>query len=230
MRGYKRLIEAQQSFKPGELLLGKDIASGGIKRYYIFPSVEEFLREQENHRKHYYEVLNGKQRLYFDIDIPIPGKSIENTAIVDEDRCRAFLDRFTIHLYGCLPGAEINVYTSEAGNSQRYSFHIIVLNYYASDNIECKRRVQIIIDSYNRLYRNAKDKGVYSGSDVVDPYVKYIDISLYKRSQLFRVLGSSKIDKYNTKIQYRCTRRLKHGSNEVDKIQELKDSLICHYI
>lgn len=52
MRSYKRLIEAQQSLKDGEFLVGKDIASGGIKRYYVFSSLEEFEREQWNHRMH----------------------------------------------------------------------------------------------------------------------------------------------------------------------------------
>lgn len=57
MRSYKKLVEAQSSLMSGEMLLDKDIATGGIKRYYIFTTVEGFLKEQEYHRKHYYEII-----------------------------------------------------------------------------------------------------------------------------------------------------------------------------
>lgn len=46
---------AQQTLKEGEFLVAKDVAASGIKHFYIFDSIEEFLREQENHHKHYYE-------------------------------------------------------------------------------------------------------------------------------------------------------------------------------
>lgn len=81
MRGYKRLVETQQSLRPGEFLVAKDIASGGIKRYYVFRDLQEFEREQWNHRMHWYEILPDFRRLYFDIDIPVSNTQQKNYVI-----------------------------------------------------------------------------------------------------------------------------------------------------
>jgi hypothetical protein len=45
MRGYAKLIDAQQSMQEGEFLVGKDVAENGTKRYYVFSSLGEFILE-----------------------------------------------------------------------------------------------------------------------------------------------------------------------------------------
>ena len=77
---------------------------------------------------------------------------------------------------------QINVYTSHTPD--KFSFHIVVQNRIADNNIECKRQVVAALEGFEH------------------DLCRYIDLTLYKRNQLFRLLGSSKIDKDNRKIWY----------------------------
>lgn len=191
MRGFKKLILAQNDLKDGEFIVAKDIASGGIKRYYIFESLDEFEEEQHKHRMHWYEIINGRQRLYIDIDIPASAEYADE----HED----FIKDMKKHIRKELNKPTINIYSSHT--KTRYSYHIVITDRYAKDNIDCKKQIEKLIKSF-------PDE---------DPLLEYVDLSVYKRNQLFRLLGSSKIDMGNTKIVY-------SGS------EDLKDSLICNYI
>lgn len=190
--GYPKLAQAQLVYQPeqGHILVAKDVAKGGIKRYYVYKSISEFLKDQEGRSKTYYEVIDGRmsQRLYFDIDIPI-------TSDISKEGTDSFVLELLEHIKKCADSTEINVYTSHTVS--KLSYHIVVQDLYLSGSSECKRKASEIVKSFKH------------------PYTKYIDLSLYKSSQLFRLLGNAKMDSENYKTAWL-------GSGKFE------DSLICH--
>jgi len=202
-RFYKKLADAEQSLQPGELLIAKDVAfdpryGGAIKRYYVFPSLEEFLIYQEGpHRHHYYEVIsNGPQRIYFDIDIPISeitylcnlylGTGDCDVGVISDE----FIDIFVNFLRKEYPDVKINIYTSHIAN--KYSYHIVLINQIVKSNLENKKVATELV----RKFQN-QNPGFY------DEMAKFVDLSLYKTNQLFRLLGSTKIESNNLKVLYK---------------------------
>lgn len=128
--------------------------------------------------------------------------------------CDDFVDRFISFIRRAIPSVQINSYISHTPG--RHSYHIILLNCFANDHHQCGNKVQRIVNVYKTYY--------YQQYDIENQMVKFIDMSLYKKSQLFRLLNSTKIDKDNLKKMYKCDIVSK------DKVEELKFSLLCHYL
>lgn len=155
-----------------------------VKQYLYFNDIHHFLK-LDNKSNHYYEVIDGLQRLYIDIDIKNNTKNFNDEVLELKD-----------HLEDKLSAAIVNIYTSHTTTKQ--SYHIIVQNYYVNDNVQCRAYIEKLLEDF---YLDLK---------------QFIDIRLYNRKQLFRVLGSSKYGIDNTKISW-------IGSNE------LKDSLVSYF-
>jgi len=154
----------------GKFVVAEDINPRGriVKQYLHFDSIEEFL-SMDNKTNHYYEVIDGVQRLYMDIDIPNNTRDFTEDVINVKDVIKSDY-----------PNAIINIYSSHREKKQ--SFHIIVKNIYVYDNVQCKYRIQQIVDK------------------CPDEIKQFIDMSIYSRYQLFRLMHSSKFDQHNTKI------------------------------
>lgn len=172
MRNYRKLFPAQESKKEDEWLLAKDVAVGGIKMYYIYQSIDQFLVDQEKHRKHYYEILNGKMRVFLDIDIP---KTTTSYSQVE-----SFLQELSDKILYMYKGTKINIYTTPS--TTHYSYHIILPD--------------IVVDSIFYV-QNA----VRQLKKLNNPLSQFIDDRVYKSNQLFRMLGSSKIEQ-QIKVPY----------------------------
>lgn len=210
MRSYRKLAPAQESLKEGEFLVAKDVAEGGIKIYQIFESIDEFLEYQELHRKHFYEIINGKQRVYFDIDIPVD--NTDNITIQDIEK---FITRFKVYIRFYLGTDKINIYTSLPVEN-RYSYHFVVLDKYVNSNTENKKLAITIVNSYTDKMSKTK-----SYNESIDGLIKYVDLSLYKSNQLLRLLGSTKIGSKSIKVPYSI---IEHKEEK----DIFKDSLIVY--
>lgn len=172
MRNYRKLLPAQQSVQEEEWLLAKDVAIGGIKMYYIYQSIDQFLTDQEKHRKHYYEVLNGKVRIYLDLDI--------SKSDTSESEVENFLYELSERIHILYPMTKINIYTTPS--ETHYSYHLILPEIVVDSSLQAQRIVRQI-------------------RQLNHPLSKFIDDKVYKTNQLFRMLGSSKIGQ-QIKIPY----------------------------
>lgn len=177
MRYYKKLSVAKNNLSTSQLLLARDIIYEGdiIKYYYVFDSYqeyEEYIKDIPIEQRNFYEVINSIQRLYMDIDIPDNNIQVHNQGI------HALIQ----NIQSIYPDAVINVYTSH--RETKSSYHVIILNYYVYDNIQCKTRIGKILESFS------------------DPIKQYIDMKIYRKNQLLRLIGNCKIGISNTKIQY----------------------------
>lgn len=143
-----------------------------IKEYVIFDDYKLYF---DLPKKHYYEIIEDTQKIYFDIDI----KAEE----VEEKDVKDFISSFKDHLIK-MYGDKINIYSSNI--KTKYSYHILIYNVAVRDNTQCRARVEEILKSFDH------------------PFKKYIDMKIYRKHQLLRLLGSSKTGKDNTKIVYDC--------------------------
>lgn len=144
--------------------------------YIIYDSINEMLSDYEKldkDKRHWFEVIpaNVKQRFKFDIDIDDMSIDINDFLTTFTDAIiLAFKSRYDIDL----PQEELFI-TSSHGK-QKYSFHILILSYGVIVSEEAKN---LCLDVKNII---------------PDKYQKYVDLSVYKSIQQFRMLYSSKIN------------------------------------
>lgn len=119
----------------------------------------------------FFEIVSQKnfRKPYFDIDM-------ENSQIDEKD----FIDNITQAILGLIKDAVILIYSSHTG--EKFSFHIVVNNYYFVNHDEARNFYQETIKS------------------IKEEYLSYMDESVYKSVQQFRILGSHKYGKDNKKI------------------------------
>lgn len=163
------------------------------KWYLTYNTIEDIEKAGD---KHHYEIINGPQRIYFDIDAKLEDNDIKDFDI--------FIEDFVKHIKKMYK-TEVNIY--ESNTKVKLSYHIILCNIATMDNTQCKARAQEIIDAFDH------------------PYKKYIDMKVYRINQLLRMLGNSKINKDNTKKIYKCFDSSFKGSlvSNIDDAVMLKD-------
>jgi hypothetical protein len=146
--------------------------------------VYDYINLFEPYHKHFYEIIIGskKQKPHFDIDLDsrdpnyIKYHNDEDLDIVNSKIVKSLVD--TILLVD--PFAIIKTYTSNSNNKR--STHVIIINYHHDNNIEANDFYNIIIDNIDVEYST------------------FIDKSVYKSIQQFRLLGCCKIDTTRVKI------------------------------
>lgn len=156
------------------------------KEYVIFDDYKTYFNLSE---KHYYEIINDLQKIYFDIDI------LNEEGKIKAEDVKEFISSFKDHIKK-IYGDKINIYTSDT--KTKYSYHVIIYNVAVKDNVQCRARAEQILETFNH------------------PFKKYIDMKIYRKNQLLRLLGSSKLNKNNTKIIYDCYK------------EDFLSSLVCH--
>lgn len=181
---FTRLHDAQKAYQKGQILFAADVTESGFKQYCIFESYEGYMKEYTNRMNqkkgnHFYEVINGPQKIYLDIDIKGDCDAVEGLNQIE----KVIMEQY--------PDAQINIYTSG-----EKSYHIIVNGYLVEDAEDNKKRVIEI------AYR------------VTHPIGGFIDLKVYKKNQLFRLLQCSKKGKDNIKVLLRG-------------INTLMSSLVC---
>lgn len=173
MKEFTTLEKAKDNVLPGQYLFARDKKGKDdkiVKEYKIFKHINQYVHMQGD--KNYYEIINGWQRLYMDIDILV-------TEGISIDEVIAFISALEKH--SCLfYGDTANIYSSNT--KTKYSYHIIMETKYAPNNIECKEKIVEMLKTFDH------------------PYKKYIDMKVYRKNQLLRLMGSSKMGKDNVKI------------------------------
>jgi hypothetical protein len=195
--------------------------------YAFFDSYVDFFEYKKQFAPHhcsFYEVVNFNQKPHFDIDINIkdlienyyPEQKIYYNDMVAEGNLLVETLIRAIKII-MMPNVlnltrDVLVYTSH-GND-KLSYHIIVDNWCHHDHLEAK---------------SFHDKVVfYTASFLHGRLVEFIDDSVYKTNQNFRMLGSHKYNDKRTKVfqpefLYRG-QMIKHQTkNKEDKLFEMKE-------
>src|SRR4029079_5247871 len=167
--------------------------------YTNFLDEEELYNYINNSKtKCFYEIINGKQKPKFDIDISLTtypnfnADALINTIIKS---CKS------VFLPNILKDDDILVYTSHG--KDKLSYHIVINHWYHENNE----------DAYGFFYKVYKQTELYLGS-----IAKLIDSSVYKSNQAFRILGCHKINTF----------RVKMLSNNEYNLNHFKQSLITN--
>lgn len=156
-------------------------------KYFVFDSYDEFEKWYNcKSIKYCHEIIFGNQcqRLKFDIDIKNNVKcSVENIIEYILEKILYTLNE----LYNCIYDFTINkddfIITDSSGKEgegYKYSYHIILYKYGLSNNFETKYITDEVIKN-------------------CDKYGQYIDKSVNKSIQNFRILGSNKKGSDRTK-------------------------------
>lgn len=146
------------------------------RKYAIFNDYLEFSSYQkltsENHNC-YYEILleNRPRKPYFDIDIDKDNFEEDPNQIIEQ--LKEKIIEFN-------PELQLLIYSSHT--DKKYSYHIVIGNVYLNNHKECKNFCCQFIDSMSEIYQ------------------VFIDKSVYKSVQQFRILNSHKYNKVNTKL------------------------------
>lgn len=134
---YNTLEKAKENFQVGNLLLAKDVmrADKRSKTFMLFTDIDEFINHfRQCEETHYFEIIDGYQRLYMDIDVEegsIPQEGLEH------------LSAYIQSVYS----TQVNIYTSGEN-----SYHIIFANICVTDNIQCKKRILELLEYYDDPY------------------------------------------------------------------------------
>jgi hypothetical protein len=152
--------------------------------YMVFDSLMEMINEyKETQNKHWFEVIpNGvKQRFKFDIDINLCQPNI----IIDK---QTFLDIFTtaiIQTFKEQYKKDIeydDLFITSSHSSEKTSFHIIIIPYGVINVYESLKFCESVI------------------TNIPPEYKPFIDLSVYKPNQQFRMLYSSKVNSDRIKL------------------------------
>lgn len=180
------------------------------KKFVAMDSYREYFFLPEEARNHY-EIINDRQHLYFDIDIPIS----EDTNLISEiadmqviELCKnidIYLQNISLDKkHSRRIPTRINIYSSHT--DVKKSYHIIVISHYVLDHVQNRYHCEAIKNNCNLLIS------------------KYIDMRVYRQNQQMRLLGSSKLGKNNYKIlHYRY-----NSSVDFNLYRLFTNSLICH--
>jgi hypothetical protein len=165
------------------------------KKFIVFNSVfdyKEYWHKTPMGQKCFHEIIFGfnNQKIKFDIDISIDDCEMQSCEmqsylpseiLIDDINCiiDQIITQFNI-LYGIEITYDYIIITDSSGfingNKWKYSYHIIIHNYYVDNNIEAKKFTM-------RVYENLPER-----------IQKYIDVGVNKQIQNFRLLGCSKVE------------------------------------
>ena len=173
MKFSKKLEPAKAMTTPGHMLFARDKISKAnivVKEYQVFKHPAQYVHMKGD--KHYYEIINDLQCLYMDIDIPT-SNTINNTIVT------SFIDALEKHCKLSYD-TDVNIYSSNV--SSKYSYHIILRHIAVKDNTQCRQRITDLLSTFDNEMK------------------QYIDMKVYRKNQLLRLIHSSKIGKDNVKI------------------------------
>lgn len=149
------------------------------RKFALFPNFLFFKRYQDQTSQEencFYEVILGgtSRKIYFDIDVDQP----------EDFQEREFLSFFFEAIKKLVPKIQakgsINVYTSHT--EKKKSYHIVLAGYFLKNEGET-------LVFFNECKKLMPEK-----------FQTFLDVSIYKKVQQFRILGSHKFAKQNTKV------------------------------
>jgi len=178
----------QESYSQNELRTKVVIRDETCNQYLVFNNQNDFEKwyiKQVN--KHYHEVIFGyqKQRIKFDIDIK-ESTVIDDINIIIDTIINTIIKSIN-ELYYCIDDIYLTkndfIITDSSGITQsgfKYSYHIILYTYAVCNNIEADYITKTVINNLSEY--------------------QYIDQSVNKRIQSFRLLYSTKVNSDRAKL------------------------------
>jgi len=154
------------------------------RQYNMFENYISFLKFQKEIEtnniveKCFYEImLPGKPRkIYFDIDIEL------DDSIFNDIEERDIIKTLKEAIFTELDNKEITILVFNSHTETKFSYHLVLPDFCVSDEKACLNFYKAVIEK------------------VPESYHQFIDNSVYKNTQQFRLLGSHKFGKSNTKI------------------------------
>jgi hypothetical protein len=195
-----------------------------IYRYALFDTFVQFYKWYysipQNSYKSFYEVIIGKnsQKPYFDIDITRDDAHTLGPVVLNE-LLNSITKTITIDIE-----KDLCIYTSH--NDKKFSIHIVINHWCYKNSIETKQFVLTVVDKLPKTVMN------------IDWDPKWVDTSVYKPTQLFRLLESTKLRKerykklltsfnYNDEIIIHKNDIV--GDNEYeDRLNQFEESLVTY--
>ena len=167
-------LVTNEKLEDNNLIVCQELES---RRYTYFKSFSyfcDFFHQSPEENKCFYELLtsNKPRKPYFDIDMEI--KSIEN--FNQKDMIKKL--KKIIH---DMIGKDNKILVFSSHTEKKYSYHIIIDGVYLQNYKETEIFFDRIYDKLDSIYK------------------PYFDRSVYKSIQQFRIIGSHKYQKNNTK-------------------------------
>lgn len=123
--------------------------------------------------KHFYEVIEGKRKIYFDVD----GKPSE----VSKEKLLSNLLEAILTRFDDLRSDDLLIFDSS--NDMKISFHVIVQKYYCENNDDCKYYCCSIINLMEEEFQ------------------EFIDLKVYSKTRCFRLFMSCKRNSERYKVR-----------------------------
>lgn len=151
----------------------------------------------------HYEIINGKQNLFFDLDNP---REVDNSDFSGTTFISNLIDKLATFVSSKVPTFAILVYSSS--DTKKTSFHILVRGLHYADHRSCGQSAKSAL-------------GDIAG----------FDSAVYTANRNFRLLGSRKIDSTRIKGFLNCTNHGYYNENEMsalvaDPVFALRQSFI----
>jgi hypothetical protein len=170
----KNLLDVYKP-KEEEIIVCKQLKT---RLFNVFPNyitLKNFIDDTDYYERCFYEILtpNKPRKLYFDLDIDL----IANSKI----RPKNILENLKENILAEL-GENTEILVFSSNTEKKESYHVIVNNYFVKDEKACKC-------FYAKICEN-----------IPLEYLEFIDGSVYKNVQQFRLLKCHKFGKDNNKI------------------------------
>jgi len=174
--GKRNLVENEKIDDDG-LIVGN---WSETKHYAVFQNYIDFydyMCETNCRERCFFEVLlpHHRRKPYFDIDISIKD--------ISSDFCpKNFIEKVKKVILNIIDNPETTILVFNSHTGKKYSYHIVIGSFYLNDYRECEE-----------FFRRTVEK-------LPKEYLSFFDETVYKNTQQFRMIGSHKYGKDNTKI------------------------------
>lgn len=182
-------------FSKDKIILAKDVLvrDNPVKKYYPFLNYEkmiEFMQKQPI--KHFYEVLKDERKPYFDIEMYCEDTCDGDLNLMKNEFQKIFIDELILYFNKKLK-KDLNLFSvnisdssgfSSQKNKYKISFHVVLSGFKMSTmNMKLLHK-----DFLNHLKKTKSKLCDYGKLEQI------IDRNVYKSNQLWRMVGSSKIN------------------------------------
>lgn len=188
-------IERQRRVTLGQFVMQRD-APGGSKQFRAFASIDaayDYISRQPLVERTYYETIfqeHPRQKPYFDLDIaPKPDDPMSHEELLN--RLLTEIKRMIGPDIDMVK--DVGVYCSHATDGSKYSYHVVLTGFYVKGNLEAM--------AFASAVRDAMICGTAGPSSPEATFIRQVlDMSVYKKLQQFRLLGSTKLGRERYKI------------------------------
>lgn len=221
MKWYKKLVGPEGLLNDCDekhliVCFTKKQSFGVEYQYAHFKSHEVFYpKYMTAEKKCFYEIISGPQKPHFDIDLTIKecNDTYNTDAYIIADTLVSAIIKSCLHIINITVN-DILIYNSHG--QDKLSFHIIINHHIHRDNLEAKAFYNLVYDMTSSL--------------LAGQYVEFMDSSVYKTNQAFRLLHSHKYDNLRIKKCHDFTYQDQVIGHEGTEMEQFGKSLITNIV